>query len=180
MHSNPGILDNIKGTGRVLPALILICVIIVYGIGYMFADKFLSPNTFTVAASSQYGTFGPGLAFDGVSSATSTWHSAQSPAYPQWIRCKFKRGKVARSLSIQSQEGGQNHTRAPREFALQGSNDDADYTDLLRVADAGYGRPGEWRRWGFENDEAYRYYRIYITKNGGDPGILAVQEIELR
>lgn len=49
-----------------------------------------------------------------------------------------------------------------KDFKLQGSNDDTEWTDLYEGV---VEQAAAWQSFVFDNDTAYRYYRIYITSN---------------
>ena len=64
-----------------------------------------------------------------------------------------------------------------KDFKLQGSNNDADWTDILTAVGS---NTDAWQEWAFANSVAYRYYRIYVTSSyytGGNQ--VSIWEIEL-
>lgn len=80
-------------------------------------------------------------------------------------------------LTIAAQVSGQ--TRSPRNFTLQGSNDDVSYTTILTVTGSTGWTSAEVRTWSFVNTTAYRYYKINITQNDGDATYCAIGELQL-
>lgn len=176
------ILENLENMNSIVFFLILICTIVAYGavwsaVDFISGEGSFAPISFTVTASSQHKSYGgPRLAFD---DTRGTWHTATKPTYPQWIKCEFSKQKKITSLAIQAQTHGTNNRRAPKDFVLQASNDDRNYTDLLKVTDDVYTKPGQWHHWKVKNDKKYKFYRIYITKNGGAPNYLSIQEIKM-
>lgn len=111
------------------------------------------------------------------------WHAKTPVEYPQWIKVTFKFPVAITNLGIMAQEDSSvyrnEHKRGPKDFILQGSNDDLRWRDLLKVEGNVYTQSGEWKEWDFQNREKYLYYRIYITA-GNDPGILTIQQIRLK
>ena len=148
----------------------------------LLSGDLLYHNYNSILASSQHQAFGPELVVDQISLDISAWHSQGAPSLsqPQWIRFEMIAPKRITSLSIQAQSNHDNHKRAPRDFIFQGSHDGDEYTDLITVTDKRYSKPGEWAEWTFENKESYQYYRIYITKNGGDTGFVTIEEVAMR
>ena len=110
------------------------------------------------------------------------WH-AQSPVkFPEWIKVTFKSPANITHLGIMAQDdspAGNEHTRGPKDFILQASNDGTNWRELLKVSRNVYTKGGEWKEWDFQNKEKYYYYRIYITA-GNDPGLLTIRQIKLR
>ncbi len=115
-------------------------------------------------------------------SQKTIWH-AQSPAkFPEWIKVTFNSPENITHLGIMAQEdslNGNEHTRGPKDFILQGSNDVINWRELLKVSGNIYTRSGEWKEWDFQNQEKYSSYRIYITA-GNNPGLLTIRQIKLR
>lgn len=68
--------------------------------------------------------------------------------------------------------------RAPKDWTLQGSNNDSDWDTLDTVTgETSWGEP-ETRSFTFSNDTVYRYYKLNITDNNGN-AYLCVGEFEL-
>lgn len=83
-------------------------------------------------------------------------------------------------LSIRAQAGKKAFLeRAPKTFVFQGSHDEKSWTNLLDIKDAGFTSEKVWRTFEFDNNTKYKFYRIYIWTNGGDPSLLTIQQIAL-
>jgi len=102
------------------------------------------------------------------------WNSTNT-AFPHWIKYDLGGGitKKARKLRFKSKSD----TTRPKDFKLQGSNNDSTWTDIISETAADN---DNWQEWEFANSTAYRYYRIYITSNYA-PGYydVGIMEIEL-
>jgi predicted alpha-1,2-mannosidase len=69
-------------------------------------------------------------------------------------------------------------TRDPRDWTLQGSNDGENWTTLDTRTDQTFAERFETKEYRFDNDQAYRYYRLDITRNSGS-GLLQLAEVQL-
>jgi hypothetical protein len=113
---------------------------------------------------------------------TSTAWSSSGSGQPCWLKVDFGAGnaKTINSYSIRARSSFEG--RAPKDFTLQGSNDDSTWTDL--DVESGI--------WGYstyptlyfsrfskgKNTTAYRYYRLYITSNF-DNSYTQIAELQL-
>ncbi len=109
------------------------------------------------------------------------WHAKSPPEYPEWVLMEYEKPKKAVRLSVRSQEdslNGDEHTRGPRDFVLQGSADKKAWKSLIEVEGNSFTSGGQWKDWEFRNDRAYRFYRLYI-KSGNNPDMLTIKQIRL-
>jgi len=110
------------------------------------------------------------------------WHAQSPPRFPEWIEIAYS-GKTKKThLEIMAQDdspGGNEHTRGPKDFVVQGSNDGVKWKDLLHVTNNVYTKSGEWKDWDFDNGDGFSRYRIYITA-GNDEGLLTIRQIKLQ
>ncbi|MGA2500310.1 MAG: discoidin domain-containing protein [Tepidisphaeraceae bacterium] len=67
--------------------------------------------------------------------------------------------------------------RVPREWTLEGSNDDSAWTTLDTQSGQTGWSLGEVRNFQTTNTTAYRYYRINVTANNGDGSWCAIDEL---
>jgi predicted alpha-1,2-mannosidase len=59
-------------------------------------------------------------------------------------------------------------TRDPKDFTLQGSNDDSAWVDLDKQTGVSFSGRFATNNYSFSNTTAYQYYRLNITANSGD------------
>ncbi len=109
------------------------------------------------------------------------WHASKPSKYPEYVEIVYSKPTQVNKLGIRAQgdsPNGNEHTRAPKDFVFQGSNDKVKWIDLLKVKDNIYKQGGEWKEWNVKNKKEYVYYRIYITYSG-NPDLLTIQQIRL-
>ncbi len=110
----------------------------------------------------------PSGAFD--NTLTLIWTSANT-AHPHWLKYDFGVGNsyVVTQYTIQARNDGF-QSRTPKDFKIQGSNDDSSWTDLDIQTGITYGN-GEKKTFNTfsegNNTTSYRYYRIYSTVSDG-------------
>ena len=116
-------------------------------------------NGGTASADSVYSGYPSALAFD---NDEETFWASQNTAFPHWIKYDLGSGvtKTARKLRFKPRviPGGS----TVKDFKLQGSNNDSEWTDILTSAAA---NSETWQEWIFNNPTAYRYYRLYVTSD---------------
>lgn len=137
-----------------------------------------SPNVVSESTYWQAGYEG-WRAFD--KSATAYW---LSNAVTGWLKYDFGNGngKVAKKYSILALISSIFPTyknRAPKNWTFEGSNDNTNWVVLdTRTNEQDWGAL-EIRTFEFENDTAYRYYKLNVTANNGDAGYIAIGEVEI-
>lgn len=132
-------------------------------------------NDGTASADSVYSDWVASNAFD--NDEGTTWASGYVPGFPHWIKYDLGAGvtKTARKLRIKPYRP--EYGADIKDFKLQGSNNDTDWTDILTATAAD---SDAWQEWEFANANAYRYYRIYITSSyNATIDLAALYEIEL-
>lgn len=108
-------------------------------------------------------TFSADKAFD--NNETTRWATQQAGSFPHWVKVDLGVGvtKIARKLRLNIFV--YNNKANVKDFKLQGSNDDSDWTDVYTgLAENKEG----WQEFIFNNDNSYRYYRVYITSSYRD------------
>lgn len=143
-----------------------------------------------MTADSMYGSllptyYGAHSAFD--DDEDTRWSSTHT-ALPHWIKYDLGEGggKVARKLRLLPFKG-EDADQQISDFKLQGSNvsppnddNDNDWTTLL---DETAENTGAWQEWTFDNQIAYRSYRIKVTNTWEVepiyPFTASIREIEL-
>ncbi len=93
-----------------------------------------------------------------VDNNNETYWNSTSTAFPHWWKYDLGDGvkKMARKIYIRSS------SNQLKDWKLQGSNNDADWTDILPRSEAKGASPVAVE---FENSTAYRYHRIYFTSS---------------
>lgn len=84
---------------------------------------------------------------------------------------------VATEYSIISREAPV-ETTAPKDWIFQGSNDNANWKTLDSRKGIKFA-PIEKKTLAFSNTNPYRYYRLNVTSNGGNPNWLSITELEI-
>ena len=101
-------------------------------------------------------------------------HMEMSPNV--WISYDFLTGTEVHAYTIQSQSWRFSE-RAPKDWTLQASQDNANWTIIDTVTDqTGWAR-WETRTFEVESFGSYRYYKLVISDNNGD-GTVGIGEIE--
>jgi PKD repeat protein len=110
-------------------------------------------------------------AFDHITSADNGWVS--NDANPAWIQIHTSRSHVVEKYSVvifyYTGYPSDTINRAPRNFTLQGSNDNSTWTNLdIQTGITWTGSLGETKSYEFTNAVSYAYYRLDISAiNGG-------------
>jgi len=139
-------------------------------------------GTGATSASSSWNqtSYHPDKAVDN-SSATG-WLSAAVPSTssPQWWKYDFGSGNAKTIKRVTFQQSNDNPAYyMPKDFSIQASNDDTNWTTLLTPASQTGWTSQEKRTFDFSNATAYRYWRIHITaKESGGEGV-QLGEVEL-
>lgn len=119
----------------------------------------------------------PTYAFD--NNTATFWHTENPNTLPSWIKYDFGAGvtKTIRKWTLRNRNGGEYAQQSPKNFVLQGSNDNSNWTDLDTHTNETWTQ-GEMKTYSFANATAYRYYRLYITAvlSGA---LCSIAEIEL-
>ena len=114
--------------------------------------------------------------------SSQVWHAQSPPKYPEWVQIIYSKPQRITKLKVRTQgseKDSQLFNRAPKDFNFQGSHDGKTWKNLQKVVAAKFSYEKPWLGWNFENKEAFQYYRLYITANGGDKGILAIAQLGL-
>ena len=137
----------------------------------------------TASASSYW--IGPGYdasqAFDNQYTTNDIWFSDLAGGFPQWLKYDFGSGNgkaVTRYRIFYYDAYNQGYN--PGTWQFQGSNNDVDWDTLDSQAGYTSWTYNTWKTFNISNTTAYRYYRIYITANGGAATqAVNINEVEL-
>ena len=133
------------------------------------------PSPFVAASSSQSGPQSPFLAFNRNRSTSDYWNSA---AVAAWLSIDFGLGNSA-IIDGYTIYGYSTQAFNPRNWTFEGSQDNSTWFILHTVTGAtAIAASGTYSVASIGNPTAYRYYRVNITANGGNPSDVIV-ELEL-
>jgi hypothetical protein len=127
-----------------------------------------SPAPYVISASSNYTSLDPFHAFDTGLGAGQYWLTNSTSN--GWLKIDMGSGNtyVVSQYEIQVNTVPENN-RAPKDWTLKGSNNDADWDTLDTVTGETGWTSGEKREFICDvNDTAYRYFKLDITDNNGD------------
>ncbi|MFC4653878.1 discoidin domain-containing protein [Rheinheimera marina] len=120
-------------------------------------------------------------AFDGDTSTKwldhNDWKGAPTEENPSWIQIQFATPQAVNTLSITS--ANDSPSRDPENFTVLGSNDGETWVTLGSFIGESFDERFESKDFKFDNGLAYSYYKLNITKNKGDDGLMQLAEIEL-
>ena len=135
-------------------------------------DKYSSGDEIKVTSSSQHMAYGP----EGILSDTKIWHSAAPVKFPQYLNFDFPHKSKVTSIKILPQDLV---SRAPSEFSLIGSNDKTHWDILLSVTkNTTLPEARKWLEYSVDSQKNYKYFRLVMNDNYGDPDFLTVQAVK--
>lgn len=140
-------------------------------------DSNTTPAPYTVSASNyHYELRQPYFAFDQLTG--SAWYTLNYST-TGWLKVDLAYNpKIVNGFAICASDYAL--TSAPKNFTLEGSNNDTDWTVLGTYSNQTSWRYYEWRYYTVEsNTMAYRYYRLNVTANNGHGNFLTIDEFAL-
>ncbi|WP_340678757.1 discoidin domain-containing protein [Paraglaciecola sp.] len=96
---------------------------------------------------------------------------------PSWIQLQFTEAHAVSSLFITSANDAPE--RDPENFDLLASNDGENWVTLASFLGESFDERFERKEFSFSNGLEYSFYRLNITKNKGDTGLMQLTEIQL-
>lgn len=105
------------------------------------------------------------------------WAGAPTLEDPSWIQIAFAQPEAVNSLFITS--ANDSPARDPENFDVLASNDGENWVTLAQFVGATFDERFERQEFRFANGLTYTHYRINITKNKGNDGLMQLSEIEL-
>jgi len=124
---------------------------------------------YTVTASSEKGTASAWKAFDGTPG--TFWES--TGATNEWLKIAFPLAVVVNRVKLSS--ASSLPTEMPERWVIQGSNDNAVWTDLKEWLDTETWLTNESYYFDFLNDVPYSYYRLFVKTNQGGASIMIAE-----
>jgi len=129
----------------------------------MTADN--APSPFVASASSNYSGYGPYHALDGGVGAGAYWISNGTST--GWWKIDFGSSVELNSYALQANTIPEPN-RMPKNWTLQGSDNDTDWTTIDTQTDQTAWGSGEKRTFNLAANATYRYFKVDVTVNNGD------------
>jgi hypothetical protein len=104
-----------------------------------------------------------------------------STSAPQWLKYDFGNGnaRIITNYDLKSNTNNASYPGMPTAWNLQGSNNDADWDTLDSRSGASAWGNSETRNFTFNNETAYRYYKLNLTTKEGGANGWQLDEIRL-
>ena len=134
----------------------------------------IPPSGGTVTASSS--ATSPALAFDNLP-ATSWQTAAEHPTGA--VTYQFAGGAAFRVTDYALVSAADFPARDPRDWQLLGSYDGTAWVLLDSRSEQFFSNRGQVLEFGFVNNTAFKFYRLEVTANAGDPDFLQLAELKL-
>ena len=121
-----------------------------------------TPAPYEVTADVTYSSYYPWEAF--ANDGGNYWMGTNDTS-DHWIKFNFgASGVVINKYRWRTADHGNAGDRSPKDWELQGSYNDSDWTTLHSASGISYYGQDTWGPWyGFDNVGVYNYYRMYIT-----------------
>ena len=103
------------------------------------------------------------------------WQGAPTDEDPAWIQIQLPQAKAVNVLSITS--AGDAPERDPESFSILGSNNAEDWVKLASWVGETFEQRYEQKNLSFSNNLAYSYYRLSVSKNANNDGLVQIAEI---
>ena len=118
------------------------------------------------------------VASKAIDDSNTTGWSSDLTTYPHWLKIDFgsSNEKTITAFSIRARNDAYAE-RAPKDFKLQGSNNNSDWTDLSTQTGITF-LVAQRLCFSFTNSTAYRYYRMYATASAEGNGTFYCQIYE--
>jgi len=137
------------------------------------------PSPYVVSASSELlPHYAAWEVFTNSYELNDSWITNASPT--GWLKVDLGAGNeiVVRKYTLIPINHSTGPVRSPRDWTLQGSNNDSDWDILDTQEDISFALY-ENKTFTFSNSVSYRYYKIDVTDNNGDASYLGIGEMEL-
>lgn len=148
-----------------LVLIMLLVLVLIPGVAMADYTTDLCTDYSKITASSFTTSYTPSKAIDNDISNASAWYTDQ--ALPAWIKYEFDTPKKIVKYTMLG-----TWQESPKNWKLQGSNDNVNWTDVHTVSNANVYTKKEYT---FINNNSYTYYRFYITGTVG----ASIHEIEM-
>jgi hypothetical protein len=138
------------------------------------------PNQGSVAGSVSHDNYPPNRAFDDRGDVgDGRWLARQDQLPNVWIKYDMGVGKKVTEYTVQNQNN--THTpRSPKNWTLQGSNDNSNWTTIDTVTNQTGWSQWQVRTFAVDSPNNYRWYKLVFSAANGTDTWLGIGEIELR
>lgn len=139
-----------------------------------------SPAPVVISAKVQHPSYPSWKAFDQSNIAAAAGYLGAASSLPIWLKSDLGSG-VSKKVKEYTVSCYQSAVRCPKDWTLEGSNNDADWDVLDTVTgEIGWaGNTNEMYSYTVDSPGYYRYYQLNVSANNGDTFYLAVGELEL-
>ncbi len=97
------------------------------------------------------------------------WHVAlDQVGEPAWVEIDFGKGNEKKVRTLMALPRKKFPKQFFRRAELFGSDDGEDWKPVSKIVQGETPSKVTWREWKFDNDRAYRYYRLFITDGHED------------
>jgi hypothetical protein len=126
------------------------------------------PSGVASVSSESSSTFSAWKAMDSTSyvAGSSYWSTTSAGVTPCWITFRFENMYYSKAITKYTIASQDTANTAPKDFVLQGSNDNLSWTDLNTQTGQVFAA-NEQKSYTFSNTTKYLYHRLYITANNG-------------
>jgi hypothetical protein len=143
----------------------------------IYSDNVVGGGTATASLSTPGGEE-PSKAFDG---SSSTKFLGLNGSVPEWLKYQFPSSNTYKVTKYAITSANDDDTRDPKDWELQGSNDDSNWTTVDTVSGETFASRGLRKEFICDSPSstAFEYYRLYVTANNGATGTYYLQLAEL-
>lgn len=141
---------------------------------------FMTSNTApsgVVRASTFLSGYEPFRAFDGVAPDTGLCWATNANNLTGWLEYEFPTPRRITAYNLTGQVNAP--TRSPRNWTFLGSNDGVTWDTLDTQTNITGWSNWNYKTFAFKNTKEYKFYRINITSNNGDPTYVCIGEMRL-
>lgn len=139
-----------------------------------------TPAPVVISAKAQHASYPSWKAFNQNNTAAAQGYLVAVSNLPIWLKVDLGSG-VSKKVKDYTISCFQTNTRCPKDWTLEGSNNDSDWTVLDTVTEeTGWAsNTDEMRSYTTDSSGYYRYYKLDISANNGDGFYLNIGELEL-
>lgn len=125
-----------------------------------------APSPLVASASGSYSSsYYPWKAFNGLNADSLSW-ATPADTISGWIQIDYGIPKVANVVYVSSRNTNQ-PSSSIKDFLILGSNDNSKFDTLATITNQTNWKQAETRKFTFQNDNSYRYYRCQVLSNNG-------------
>lgn len=139
-----------------------------------------SPTPVVISAKAQHSSYPSWKAFNQNNTASAQGYLVAASNLPVWLKADLGSG-VSKKVKEYTVSCFQSNVRCPKDWTLEGSNNDTDWDVLDTVTgETGWASStDEMRSYTVDSSGYYRYYQLNVSANNGDSFYLNIGELEL-